>query len=119
LIKRYFARTANNGDQLLLYYPQAMAWFTGIAHEELVQGKIAGQREGYWVLYDSNGRKMTEGPFLHDRQHGHWINWRPDGTKDCEGAYQDDQMHGTWLFYEPDGTILEVEYRHGAQVRNT
>jgi len=47
------------------------------------------KREGFWILYDENGNKISEGNYKNGKREGYWIVWYKNGNKYSEKFWKD------------------------------
>ena len=74
-------------------------------------------REGIWILYHENGKKLQESSYVHGKIEGKFISYHQNGNKEREGVC----VNGTVDFegnlstdYNEDGSIKgKFEYKNG------
>jgi len=71
-----------------------------------------GKKEGYWKIFDENGRFKAEGVF--EQNDGKYTEYYETGNIKAEGNIVDGKNHGLWIYYYEDGTKEgECEYING------
>lgn len=75
----------------------------------------AGQREGFWLEYFTDGSLKARGHYTQDKRTGQWEFFYPGGQLEQKGYYTDTGLPtGKWLWYYQDGSLLrEEQYLNG------
>ncbi|MEO6903088.1 MAG: hypothetical protein ABI315_08040 [Bacteroidia bacterium] len=104
------------------------------AQDTLNQTDVAGKKQGHWIKYDDNKKKLYEGTFLNDIPVGKFtyfydtgIPWAMSvfskngkvnyvkhfgagGKLTGEGKYVDEKKDSLWRFYDDDEKLLSEEF---------
>ncbi|MEM7372393.1 MAG: hypothetical protein AAF587_27485 [Bacteroidota bacterium] len=89
--------------RLLLYF--SIGWMMLIGCSPLlseanispnINRVVGGERHGYWILTDSNGRKEAEGFYENGVKNGDWKIFTQDGNFYWQGKMEDGYWVGWW-----------------------
>jgi antitoxin component YwqK of YwqJK toxin-antitoxin module len=65
-----------------------------------------GKREGHWVFYTKDGKKINwEANFQDGKKHGVVTYWHYEGRKSSETSYEDDKPYGPSKHYYENGNL--------------
>ncbi|HLN20754.1 MAG TPA: hypothetical protein VK213_06675 [Bacteroidales bacterium] len=74
----------------------------------------AGNRNGKWKTYFTDGKVSAEGQYNENRRSGQWKFYRADGKLEQAGSYNAGRPDGIWKWYYDNGALLrEEEYFQG------
>jgi antitoxin component YwqK of YwqJK toxin-antitoxin module len=74
----------------------------------------AGNRNGKWKDFYSNGKVQAEGQFTDNRRTGMWKFYNITEKAEQTGSYNNGRPDGLWKWYYDNGTLLrEEEYFQG------
>lgn len=74
----------------------------------------AGNRNGKWRDYYSDGTLQAEGQYADNRQSGTWRFYNRAGRVEQTGSFLNGRAEGLWRWYYDDGSLLrEEEYFQG------
>jgi uncharacterized protein len=74
----------------------------------------AGNRNGKWKDYYSNGKVFAEGQYNDNRKTGIWKFYNNSGKVEQTGSYNNGRPDGLWQWYYDDNILLrEEEYFQG------
>ncbi|MCX6325580.1 MAG: hypothetical protein NT144_02850 [Bacteroidia bacterium] len=91
----------------LIYNDNGLKISEGIVDE-------AGNRNGKWKDFFSNGKVQDEGQFTDNRRSGSWKFYNISEKIEQTGSYNNGRPDGLWKWYYENGTLLrEEEYFQG------
>jgi len=115
IVRTYFSDSIT--ERVVWEYPEGNDSVISVSHfynnkQMQMQGNIVGGvRNGEWVAWDKEGRKMSTGHYVDGFENGLWSVWYPSGQKRYEGMFKDGNRIGLWLFYDQEGNrIKEIKY---------
>lgn len=74
----------------------------------------AGNRNGQWKDYSTDGKIIAEGNYSDNKRVGTWKFYTSGGKLEQAGSYNNGRIDGTWRWYYPEGDLLrEEEYYQG------
>ncbi len=77
--------------------------------------KKNGQKDGDWVMFYANGKKLSEGKFKNGKKIGFWKYYYENGNLETEGEYNlNGKQDGLWKEYFVSGNLSEeINYFEG------
>ena len=79
----------------------------------LVGEYVDGEREGKWAAYYPSREVFQVVYYEHGKKNGAWIQWTEDGRKIFEREYVDDVQDGWAVDYDQDGGYRRTRWNHG------
>ena len=80
--------------------------------EKIVDGKPV--KDGPFIVYGDNGRKMIQGTYRDGVQEGEWTMWYQSGQQSAVDHYHDGQQNGLHVSWFANGQkALKGNYRDG------
>jgi antitoxin component YwqK of YwqJK toxin-antitoxin module len=74
----------------------------------------AGNRNGKWLDFYPDLKKLSEGQYNDNRRSGQWKFYNQEQKVEQTGSYNNGRPDGLWKWYYPNGAILrEEEYFQG------
>ena len=72
---------------------------------------VEGKKDGPWVSYYANGRKMSEGAYHAGEKDGPWVQYWPNGNLKSEATFSNGKYTGLYrCFYENGNKQWEGYY---------
>lgn len=96
----------------ITFYPDKGKPFENITYKN-------GVKNGKWIKYFPNGKKMTETTYKDGKLEGPFVNYDPDGKLIVKGQYRDGEMDGVWLYYDENGALYRKEVYNKGQLINS
>ncbi len=105
----------------------------GKAQEAPNKTDASGKKQGHWIKYDANKKKIFDGNFLNDKPIGKFTYYYPSGEIKAintfmknstvsyaeyyhltgkimgKGKYVNEQKDSTWIFYDEEGVLLSQD----------
>lgn len=75
----------------------------------------AGQRQGNWKEYYSDGKLKAIGAYTDDKKEGTWKFYYRNGQLEQVGKFTDNQPDSLWRWYYSSGKLLREEHFFNAQ----
>ena len=76
----------------------------------------SGQKEGEWIRYFENGKKMSIENYSKGKLNGDWISYSDSDRVKVKGKYIEGLRHGEWLFYNDGKIVKNVFFHRGREV---
>ena len=79
---------------------------------------LDGERDGLWVWYYGNGKRMFEGNYQSGIPIDRHKYWYENGQVEMTGKYEAGEMEGRWDFFDKNGfPSMQLDYKEGKVVR--